>query len=336
MNPRHLTISDKLLTKSYVVMTTFSGGTGKLWTVQSNIHPQPTLTMKIFPVSPQPKIPRTVSRFQAGAIKCLLLPMVLMSAPGGLQAQADATSEDSEDVVCLSPFCVSSSEDRGYVMNTLAGTRIAQPRFGSDNNGGVPSVPITLIRRADAVVIEFALSNSADKQDLRNKELTDSVDALAKEIKTIPGLRFENREVQLMSGNRSRSIIGKGGVVTSFANFAVFADINAETRLYERVKQVRGLVSAAKLIGNTKTIDGPVGLFIKRPNEMRKELLAKIFEDLELVKKGLGTDFEVLVSGLAKPVQLRSCSENEVELWLDYSFTIRSIRDLEAKKIKAG
>jgi len=274
----------------------------------------------------------TVSRFRAVVIKCLLLPMVLMSAPGGLQAQAEATSEESEDVVSLSPFCVSSSEDRGYI----PASRIAQPRFGSDNNGGVPSVPITLIRRADAVVIEFALSNSADKQDLRNKELTDSVDALAKEIKTIPGLRFENREVQLMSGNRSRSIIGKGGVVTSFANFAVFADINAETRLYERVKQVRGLVSAAKLIGNTKTIDGPVGLFIKRPNEMRKDLLAKIFADLELVKKGLGTDFEVLVSGLAKPVQLRSCSENEVELWLDYSFTIRSIRDLEAKKNKTS
>lgn len=134
-----------------------------------------------------------------------------------------------------------------------------------------------------------------------------------------------------MSGNRQRSIIGKGGVVTSFANFAVFAELSADTRLYERVKQVRGLVSAAKGLGTTRVIDGPVALFIKRPNEMRKDLLTKIFEDYERVKKGLGSDFEVLISGLSGPTRLRSCSESEVELWLDYSFTIRSIRELEAR-----
>ncbi len=199
----------------------------------------------------------------------------------------------------------------------------------------MPSVPITLIRRADAVIIEFALSNSADKQDLRNKELTDSVDALAAKIKETPGLRFENREVQLMSGNRSRSIIGKGGVVTSFANFAVFAELGDEVRLYERVKQVRALVSGAKLLGGTKVIDGPVALYLKRPNDLRKDLLAKIFEDLELVKKGLGENLEVQVTGLNGPVRLRSCSEREVELWIDYSFTIRSIADLKVRELEA-
>ena len=257
----------------------------------------------------------------------LVLPLLLVTAPRGLNAQAESSSGESEEAISLSPFVV---EDRGY-----AGYRSSaptQPRFGSDN-GSVPNAPITVIRKADAVVIEFALSNSADKQDSRNKELTDSVDALAAAIRAIPGLRFENREVQLMSGNRSRSIIGKGGVVTSFANFAVFDELSPETRLYERVKQVRGIVSAGKLTGVTKVIDGPVSLFIKRPNETRKELLAKIFEDYEQVKKGLGADFEVLINGLSGPVRLRSCSENEVELWLDYSFSIRSIREMEAKKV---
>ncbi len=181
------------------------------------------------------------------------------------------------------------------------------------------------------MVIEFALSNSADKQDRRNQELTDSADALAKLIKSTPGLRFENREVQLASGNRQRSIIGKGDIVTSFANFAVFAELNPEMRLYERVKQVRSLVSSSTLSGGTKVIDGPVALFVHRPNDYRKEVLAKIFEDLEQVKKGLGSDFEVLVSGLSGPMRLRSCSESEVELWIDYSFTIRSVRELAAK-----
>ena len=136
-----------------------------------------------------------------------------------------------------------------------------------------------------------------------------------------------------MSGNRSRSLVGKGGAVTSFANFAIFADLSADdARLYERVKQVRALVSAAKLVGDTKVIDGPVALYLKRPNDLRKELLGKIFEDYELVKKGLGSDFEVQLTGLNGPVHLRSCSEREVELWIDYSFTIHSIRYLTTLK----
>lgn len=185
------------------------------------------------------------------------------------------------------------------------------------------------------MVIEFALSNAADKQDQRNKELTDSVDALAARIKETPGLRFENREVQLLSGNRGRSIIGKGGVVTSFANFAVFAELGDDVRLYERVKQVRALVSAAKLVGGTKVIDGPVALYLRRPNELRRELLGRIFDDLEVVKKGLGENQEVLVSGLNGPIRLRSCSEREVELWIDYSFTIRSVYELRVRELEA-
>jgi len=103
-------------------------------------------------------------------------------------------------------------------------------------------------------------------------------------------------------------------------------------RLYDRVKQVRDLIDDTKLRGDTKVIDGPVGLFIRSPNQYRQELLTKIFEDLEVVRKGVGPEFEVLVSGLAGGVQVRACSERELELWLDYSFTIHSIRYLTTLK----
>ena len=270
----------------------------------------------------------------------LFVPLLVAAAAStSLQAQVPAgDGADGEDIVVLSPFEVTSSDSRGYSYYTpRQPAPIVQPAFGGGSSGSsAPAVPITLIRRADAVVIEFALSNSADKQDQRNKALTDSVDALAAQIRATPGLRFENREVQLMSGNRSRSIIGKGGVVTSFANFAIFADLSADdARLYERVKQVRELVSAAKLVGGTKVLDGPVALYLKRPNDLRKELLGKIFDDLDVVKKGLGENLEVQVTGLNGPVHLRSCSEREVELWIDYSFTIRSIADLKIRELEA-
>jgi len=265
----------------------------------------------------------------------LLVPVValLLAAfpPSFVRAEETSSSyePDSGETLELSPFEVTTAEDRGYVS---ASSRPVQPRFQTRNSTAVPTVPVTLIRPADAVIIEFALSNREDKQEIRNQELTASVEAIAAGLKAIPGLRFENREVQLASGNRRGSFIGKGGVVTSFANFAVYAEIGGDVRLYERVKQVRALVSGTRLKGETKVIDGPVALFLKRPNDNRAELLAKVFADLEVVKKGLGSDFEVLVTGLSGPVQLRSCSENEVELWLDYAFTIRSLREMESKR----
>ena len=235
-------------------------------------------------------------------------------------AAAHAQSSDDGEIIALSPFEVTSEESRGYrAADTLAGNQD-------------PNLPVTLIKPAEAVVIEFALSNGADKQEARNKELTNSIEALGKAVKGVPGLKLENREVRLTTGDRRKSIVGKTGVVTSFANIVVLAELSGDVRLYDRVKQVRDLIDGAKLSGDTKVIDGPVGLFIRRPGQYRQELLTKIFEDLELVKKGLGPDFEVLVSGLERGVQLRACSERELELWIDYNFTIRSIRELDAKK----
>ncbi|MEO5961581.1 MAG: hypothetical protein ABIZ49_01840, partial [Opitutaceae bacterium] len=171
-------------------------------------------------------------------------------------AQESSVGEEAGEALQLSPFEVSVGEDRGYA----APPPPQGPRFRNGGTASRPNVPVTLIRRADAAIIEFALSNSADKQDVRNQELTASVELIAQAIKATPGLRFENREVQLATGNRSRSLVGKGGVVTSFANFAVFAEVGGEVRLFERVKQVRNLVVAAKLAGGTKAIDGPVAL----------------------------------------------------------------------------
>jgi len=246
--------------------------------------------------------------------KALLL-ILLTAFPFAIRAEDAA----SEDVAVLSPFVVTTEEDRGYqASSTLA---------------GLPELPVTIVKRAEALVIQFALATTSDKADVRNAELTAAIDAITKAVQATPGLRFEPREVFLASADRKKSLVSKGGVVTSFANFVVFADFSEGMRPYQRVKQVRDLLSGLKLAtATTKVIDGPVGLFLRRPSQYRVELLAKIFDDLAVVKKGLGPEFEVLVSGLSGAVRMRTCSETDVELWIDYGFTIRSIRELEAKK----
>lgn len=256
------------------------------------------------------------------------------------------TSSD-EEVVELNPFQVSSEEDSGYkAASTLAGTRIrtdlkdvvsgisvVTAEFLKDTGAAVPSVPITLVKKADALVIQFAIAATADKAEARNAELNSYIAAITKAVQAAPGLRFEPREVYLASADRKRSVIGKGGVVTSFAHFVVFAELSEQSRPYQRVKQVRDLLTGLKIdTQSAKLMDGPVGLYIRRPSQYRTELLAKIFEDLESVRKGVGPEFEVQLTGLSAGVRMRTCSETDVELWIDYSLTVRSIREIEAKK----
>ena len=286
------------------------------------------------------------SRFQAFVIKSLLLPMILLSAPSGLRAESQSSKEEAEEIVMLSPFEVSAAGDQGYATNTIAGTRVrtnlkdvgsaisvVTAQFLQDTLGAAPQMPITVVKRADAMVIQFALAATGDKADARNTELTNTIDAISTAIKNTPGLRFEPREIMLASADRTKTLIGKGGIVTSYAHFVIFSDFSDGMRPYQRVKQVRDLLTGLKIsTATTKLLDGPVGLYIRQPSQYRAELLAKIFADLEVVKKGLGAEFEVFVSGLNGGMKMRTCSETDIELWLDYSFTIRSIRELEARK----
>ncbi len=67
---------------------------------------------------------------------------------------------------------------------------------------------------------------------------------------------------------------------------------------------------------------------MKNPNQYRREILSKVFEDFEILKKQFGGEFEIMPSGLNQKVRTRVSGEGEVELWIDYSFSFTSIRAL--------
>src|ERR1017187_2188074 len=102
---------------------------------------------------------------------CLFMPVL-----------APAQDASDEEVVSLSPFTVSSEEDHGYeASSTLAGTRmktnlkdiassisVVTKEFLQDTRAAIPQVPITIVKKADALVIQFAVSGTTPKADARN------------------------------------------------------------------------------------------------------------------------------------------------------------------------
>lgn len=264
-------------------------------------------------------------------IPALMLSFLAAMSPS---LHAQNSPAESEEVVVLSPFEINSGDDAGYTAaSALSGARMATALVDPNVASRVPNVPITITKRAEALVVSFALANLGDKQERRNAELYGSVESLRGLVDKTPGLRFEHREIRFASGNRSKLSIGRSGVTSSYAAVLIFADLPPEVDVVKQVKLIRDTVQKATLQGQTKIVDGVVGLYLKNPAKYRREILDRVFEDIDALKKSLGQEFEVLPSGLNQPVRARICSETDVELWLDYSFNIRSIRDLaQAKK----
>jgi len=253
--------------------------------------------------------------------------LLLILSATSLTAGAQDSSA-SDEFIELSPFTISADSDSGYrASSTLAGTRmnskIVDPRSNIDVNA-----PISIVRRADAVAVQFVLSHTGDKQDVRNKELYASVEAIESEITKTPGLRIEQREVRFSGGDKKVFSSIRGGSPVSFASLIIFADLPPDIRVVDKVKQIRDILNTAKLAGQTKAADGSVGLYVKNPDQYRRDIMQKIFDDFEFMKKGFGTDFEIAPNGLNQKVRCRVAGEGEVELWIDYSFNFYSIRAL--------
>ncbi len=122
----------------------------------------------------------------------------------------------SEDVYTLNPFMVSGELDSGYLaMNALAGTRMrtqledlgssfssVNAEFIEDSNLAVPNTPVSIVRKADALLIQYALASIADKAEVRNAELNDWVSKIAEAVNKTEGLRFEPREILFAIADR--------------------------------------------------------------------------------------------------------------------------------------
>jgi hypothetical protein len=248
-----------------------------------------------------------------------------------LASSALGQSASSEDIVELSPFQVSADPEPAYKSAEYLGrVRVPTPLIDPRSAYSNPSAPVGVLKRADAVAVQFVLSHSGDKQEVRNQELYASVTAIETALRQVKGAKAEQREVRFTGGDRRFFSVSAGGATTSFVSILVLADLPPDTRVADRVKEIRDVLAATKLAGRTKYSDGSIGLYLRNPDQYRREILQKVFDDVAFMKKGFADDFEILPTGLTGRVKLRVVAEAEIELWIDYSFAFRSVREIAA------
>jgi hypothetical protein len=250
-------------------------------------------------------------------------------------ARGQSTEVSADDIVELSPFTVATENEPRYkAADAIGAARVPTPLIDPRMANVYPAVGISVLKRAEAVAVQFVLSHAGDKQEARNQELYASVNAIEAAMKAVAGARVEQREVRFTGGDRRFFSVSRGGATTSFVSILVLADLTSGRRVVDRVKEIRDVLGATKLVGQTKYSDGSVGLYLQNPDQYRREILQKIFDDVEFKKKGFAGEMEILPSGLTGRVRFRVATDSELELWIDYSLSFRSIRELEGAKKK--
>ena len=289
----------------------------------------------------------------------LLLAFSLLAPNPSLIAQDEAVDDD---IFELSPFSVSEKSARGYrAQNTLAGSRlntslkdvaasIHQPDlpvsvFGASAADFVgldqkplslqnAAQPVTLVIKADEVVLNMAIGFFDDLEKVRKDKLYEYLDQVQAAIEKDPTLRFIPGEMRIAQGDRKKSRGNKSrAAYTSHAYFQVAFDLTDSLYPAKRIHEItRTLYQLGLESDVTRLYRGDIELLVKNPQQHRDALLQLVLRELNALRETLGKDFALTPTRIDDTVRVAAYSQTEVTLWIDYDYNLDSLQQKERKE----
>lgn len=114
---------------------------------------------------------------------------------------------------------------------------------------------------------------------------------------------------------------------TSTAQMHILAKFDPGSDIYDCALRIRKFIDSIKLPAKVELELGDIRLAVKDPQQYRADILKKVGEDAAFVKKTLGTNGTVTLSGLDNPVLVRQVDNRKVELFIDYAMTLETAAD---------
>jgi hypothetical protein len=210
-----------------------------------------------------------------------------------------------------------SSNIRGEV-------RVSSTR-GSGDGYFKESVPVIGLRRlADGAIQDILVTSDSRDSEVRRKEIhamleaaIRKADAAGVELVTgsfelTPVTLANYRELPLRMGRRSDTSEVAVVVKTKLAGPADSA-----------LKRIDGFIKAVPATGRSLVEkNGAMQLTIINPDQYRGPVVQLIAEESRRTSNAFGADYGVTVSGLDRHLVWNQASENEVFLYIPYSFTV--------------
>lgn len=188
------------------------------------------------------------------------------------------------------------------------------------------SPAVTLVKPADNLVQQVKLINDSRDQELREKELTNTVKdilrmanrssaielGVGKEI--VYPITLDDLQLDFEKGERND---------TSVVFLYIKTPITEKVKVEKLVTRINDFIDDVSVSGRTEIEkNGELVLSIVNPEKYRKELLTKIAEDINSTIGIFGDKYKAEIEGLSQSLMWERASVSELRLYLEYNFIL--------------
>ena len=183
---------------------------------------------------------------------------------------------------------------------------------------------VTIRKKADFLAQSIRLVNDSRAPDLRRKEIIQTIDNLIKASEKIRGIELSYGDGFLMpvklNDDSLQIIEDNKRIDTSYVYIFAKVALNEKQTPKQQIGELRSFISNAKLAGRTEIeVIDDVGLSIIGPEQYRYEILKRISEENEKIKKVVGGSCEIKILGLQGRVEWERSDIAELTLFIRYA-----------------
>jgi len=189
--------------------------------------------------------------------------------------------------------------------------------------------PGAVLRRpADFLLLEVQVSNDARDEDLRRKEiyqtLGNAVAAADRQSGVELSLVRDGYVVPLTRGNLEVELDDGSRPDTSETTIRVKSAVGGkQADPAKLLADMRSFIDKVKTVGRTELeAQGDVDLSIVDPEQYRDDILAIFSSDVAKVTQGLGSGYSVVVQDIDRPVQWVRTGPLQLGLFIPYHYQV--------------
>ena len=197
--------------------------------------------------------------------------------------------------------------------------------------------PVSLIKPADAVSIQFAIDVSGGNDADRQQTIEHYLGQVRDRLTSMADTRLEPGALFVRHGNQEVPFAARSSELGSQAWFRIGFPISDASEVPNRIQTIRSVVASIERDSKRSTIHfGPASLLVDNLNRYRTELISTIRKDVESMQAELANHAIVeprFITGNSH-VMFRLHSTAEIEVWIPFEYRFSSSADIQREEEK--
>jgi hypothetical protein len=191
---------------------------------------------------------------------------------------------------------------------------------------GEKTTAIVLEKDADYVSVSVEIQSKQKDPIAQIKEIKQVKTVMIDKAKNLKNIEINKGPISLSASPEKFSLAVSSGYYrgqSSTTQLNIMTPLDEKSDIYDCAIRIRQFLDSVNLPSKAELTLGKIQLTVKSPEQYRAEILKKIGDDVEFVKSSIEHNGEVEISGLQQPVLVRQVDDRRVELFINYSMTIK-------------